>query len=121
MSKTPQDVIAAGIGNWLAGLGDEYSYHEPDANWRTLLDQQEGDTHDVAEYVLQGLAGNGYAVVKLPRGVPSNDPAILREWLGGEVMVWRNGHMEFDWHSIKTESAKLIAAALLAAVNAAES
>ncbi|MBV6360421.1 hypothetical protein R2325_16330 [Mycobacteroides chelonae] len=61
------------------------------------------------------LESNGYAVVKLPEPTPSNDPAILGEWLGGEVMVYRDGRMELDWHSIDAKVAHKVGLCLIAA------
>jgi len=71
-----------------------------------------------AAHGVEALAAAGYAVVQLPEPTESLDPEIAGEWLGGEVMAFRDGHMEWDWHSIKPKNAQAIARALLAAAAA---
>lgn len=59
------------------------------------------------------------ALVELPEPAPSNDPEIAGEWLGGEVMAFRDGRMEYDFHTIYPKNARTIARALLAGVELA--
>lgn len=90
-----------------------------------------GHGHDIAGYdrdahnahlstaILAALKAARIAVVELPEPLPSNDPSIAGEWLGGEVMAHRNGLVSLDWHSIKPRAARAYARALLAAAAAA--
>ena len=59
MSDKVRDIIARHIGSWLCSYGDPYSYHTPNASWRDLLKEQEGDAQKVADSLLQDLRNHG--------------------------------------------------------------
>lgn len=83
MSDKVRGIIAGGIGNWLASYGDAYSYHEPHANWRALLDEQAGDVDKVSEYIMQGLKENGIVGF-----VDQNATRVPRAYTDADAEAW---------------------------------
>jgi len=66
------------------------------------------------------LDAPGIATVELPEPEPGRRSDVAGEWHGGEVRVYRDGDLEFDWHSIEPDTARSLAADLLAGAAAAE-
>lgn len=61
MSKAdPQLIIAAGIRGYIACELADFGYHEPTRD-TSLLTKVSDDADRIAEYILSGLRGNGYA------------------------------------------------------------
>ena len=113
------DTIAAHIGSWLASYGDEYSYHEPDANWRALLDQQLRKASEVSGYLAAALRER-YAIVELPEPV-GNMVGPFRFSRGAGCECCPPEVYDTDTEvSYSVSEARVEAAALLAASAAAE-